>query len=278
MFINYVAIPRTREEHKQSDASSAANPTGEFPDYLCGRPVWKKLQKEVKRLDDAEIDNISAPLYQDGEGGNPDGRLLPLFRAEAGRAVVYGDDDDEDDYLYETPGNEIAPYGTEEEERREEVGRRRSLSEGAIDTDKWNSWDDDDDDDEAGSVVTDPDAWEAVEGSTPATRFFKWRMYLYTARVLNFMVRMRMMGVDPFDADAIRDAGVREDMSHADPGGKEEARANVNALVERLLEMDEQELLGFYELTESYREDLLEQGVNIKGHIYNQYEGKEYYY
>ncbi|RYP79464.1 hypothetical protein DL770_006645 [Monosporascus sp. CRB-9-2] len=266
---------RSREEDEHSDVSLAANSAAEFPDHLRGRPVWKKLRKEVEGLDDVEIDDVSVPLYQYEEGGNPDGRPLPSFRPEAGRAIVDGDDDDGDDYPYETPGNEIAPSDTEEEERQEQVGRRRSLSEGAIDTDKWNSWDEDEDD-EACSVVTDPDAWEAVEGSTPATRFFKWRVYLYTARVLNFMVRMRMMGVDPFDADAIRGAAIRGDMSYADPEGREETRDNVNALVERLLEMDEQELLEFYELAESYREDLLEQGVNIKGRIYNQYE-EEYY-
>ncbi|RYP46252.1 hypothetical protein DL768_007519 [Monosporascus sp. mg162] len=258
---------RTRRGRVERRLLGGQTPT-EFPDHLRGRPVWKKLQKEVKGLDDLEIEDISAPLYQDEEGGNPDGRPLPSFRAEGGRAAVDGDDDDEDDYPYETPGDGIAPYDTEEEVRQEEVGRRRSPSEGTIETDKWNSWDDDDDDEddkEAGSVVADPDAWEAVEESAPATRFFKWRVYLYTARVLNFVVRMRMMGVDPFDADAIRGAGVRGDMSHADPEGKEETRDNVNAHAERLLEMDEQELLEFYELAERFREDLLEQGVNIKG-------------
>ncbi|RYP01093.1 hypothetical protein DL764_006327 [Monosporascus ibericus] len=278
---------RGREEDQQSDASSAVSPATEFPDHLRGRPVWKKRQKEVKGLDDAEIDNISPPLYQDEEGGKPDRPPRPSFRPDAGRTAVDGDDDDDDDYPYETPGNEIVPYGTEEEERQAGMGRRRSLSEGVIDTDKWNSWDDGDrmsddkfdeeDDEETGSAMADPDAWEAVGGSRPATRFFKWLVYLYTAHMLSFMVRMRMMGVDPFNADAIWAAGVREDVSHADAEGKEETRDNVNALVERLLEMGEQGLLEFYELAESYREDLLEQGVNIKGHIYNQYEGEKYY-
>ncbi|RYP76719.1 hypothetical protein DL769_003550 [Monosporascus sp. CRB-8-3] len=175
-----------REEVEQSDASSAVSPAAEFLDRLRGTPVWKKLWKKVKGLDDVEIDEISALLYQDDEGGDPDGRPLPSFRPSAGRAVVDGDDYDGDDYPYEMPGNEIAPYDTEEEARQEE----------------------------AGSVVTDP------------------------ARVLKFMVRMRMMGIDPFDADAIRDAGVQGDVSRADPEGKEDTRDNVSALAERLLEMD----------------------------------------
>ncbi|RYP76342.1 hypothetical protein DL771_001781 [Monosporascus sp. 5C6A] len=50
---------RGREEDEQSDASSAVKPATEFLDHLRGRP----------------------------EGGDPDGRLLPLLRPEAGRAI-----------------------------------------------------------------------------------------------------------------------------------------------------------------------------------------------
>ncbi|RYO89867.1 hypothetical protein DL766_010398 [Monosporascus sp. MC13-8B] len=199
--------------------------------------------------------------YQDEEGGNPDRRLPPSFGSSAGRAIVDGGDDDEDDYPCETPGNEIAPYDTEEEERREEARRWGSRSEPAINTDKWNSWDDDDDgmsddkfdkedddDDEAGSVVADADAWEAVDARDAV---------------------LRVAGVPVH--------GACWTSCRAGPEGKE-TRDNVNALAERLLEMDEQELLEFCELAESCREDLLEQGVNIKGHIYNQCEREEYYY
>ena len=44
---------------------------------------------------------------------------------------------------------------------------------------------------------------EPWEEQPKAPRYFKWRVYLYIARVLNFMARMRSLGIDPFDADMI---------------------------------------------------------------------------
>ncbi|RYP20966.1 hypothetical protein DL765_002503 [Monosporascus sp. GIB2] len=218
---------RGREEDERSDA-----PAAEFLGRLRGTPVWKKPRKEVKGLDDVEIDDISALPYRGEESGNPGGRLPPLFGPSSTAMATM---------------RMTTPWDND-----------------GMSDDKF---DEEEDGDAADSVVADPDAWEAVEGSTPATLFSRWRVYLCTGRVLNSMVRMRIMDVDPFDADApIRGAGVRGNMSRADPEGEEETRDNANALAERLLEMDERELLEFYELAESYREDLLEQGVNTKEH------------
>ena len=122
---------------------------------------------------------------------------------------------------------------------------------------------------------------EAVDGTEPAPRLFKWRVYLYVARVLNLMVRLRELDIDPFDLDAVRARVPVSDLwllrRHRPDGGREETQQDADAMVDALTALPESELLALFEQAENYRASLDEAGIYIRGLVFDQEPGELYY-
>ena len=147
---------------------------------------------------------------------------------------------------------------------RDSVDTDDSISEGESQAaDGWSATDDDDDDDNE-----DLDA----EDTAPAPPVFELHKYQSVARVLNLIIRLRELGVDPFDAEAIRASGLEGDLSQlrrpgegdrwdGDEGEEDEEADKVAAMVQRLLAIEEGEFLELYNHAELYRLTMQQCGV-----------------
>ncbi len=289
------------ESSGASSSNQAADSKSEFLDYLRTTPAYKKLKTKVDSLESLENDEVMALYYEQEEGNDcfvdnspansdfeaSDAELVPYSNEAEDlynkKELNQGDDAINWDAFYESDTlveNDEDDGGDGDEERDESMGNDSDRDVEVME-DVEDVYEEDEDD--LGSGLDHPafGAWmkdvdDMVEGSEASPRFYKWRVYLYIARVLNFIIQMTNMGVDPLDADAIWETGLG-DISRRGPEGQARTNEEAKTMLRTLLAFEKEELLEYYELAERYRRNLMTQGINIVGLIFDQQEGELHY-